>query len=244
MLQLKLSIVYKTRGCPMQQFAQRLNDLLRANAHHAIDQMEEPERMLKQYLRELDQEIRDIRLQLAKAVAGEKRLQQQAEGLRKQMANLAGQAAAALEEGEEDLARAALDRKFDLEESAQSLEDAHRQAARSVAEVRQRLGRSETQREQARHTRVSLVARYRAAATLHSMGRANPRQGFNSTVPDPGERIADLAERIADFEATAHGLSEICAMDHGNGGRLEQAERKRSIERELETLKSKMRGGK
>ena len=62
----------------MQQLMQRLNDLIKAKAHHAIDQMEEPERMLKQYLRELDQEMRGIRLQLARAVARRAREAQEA----------------------------------------------------------------------------------------------------------------------------------------------------------------------
>ena len=49
----------------------RINELLLANAHHAIDQAENPEVMLKQVIRDMDRNIYEARVAVVSAVAGE-----------------------------------------------------------------------------------------------------------------------------------------------------------------------------
>ncbi len=55
----------------------RIQDIFLANAHHAVDQAENPEVMVKQVIRELDQKVQGARASVVKAVSAEKQLEAQ-----------------------------------------------------------------------------------------------------------------------------------------------------------------------
>ena len=75
----------------------RINDLFLASAHHAIDQAENPEIMLKQVIRDMDRNIQDARAAVVSAVAGEKQLAAQVEHHRRTATELERNATSALE---------------------------------------------------------------------------------------------------------------------------------------------------
>ena len=91
----------------------RINDLFLANAHHAIDQAENPEIMLKQVIRDMDRNIQDARATIISAIAGEKQLAAQVEHHHRSSVELERKAESALKAAREDLARQALARKVD-----------------------------------------------------------------------------------------------------------------------------------
>ena len=95
----------------MPNIFKRISDILAANLNDLIDRVEDPERMVKQIIREMEDNIRIAEEGVIDAMASEKQLQKDLEHHRHQAATWRQRAEEALRADQEDLARAALTRK-------------------------------------------------------------------------------------------------------------------------------------
>ena len=87
---------------------QRIRDIFRAKANKVLDKAEDPRDTLDlSYEKQLEQ-LQKVRRGVADVATARKRIELQAQGLQKQADKLQGQAKAALQQGNEDLAREAL----------------------------------------------------------------------------------------------------------------------------------------
>jgi phage shock protein A len=95
---------------------ERVAMLLRANVNDMIDRAEDPEKMLKQLLQDMENQLLQVKTQVAIAIADqhllEKKRQQQADCT----ANWRAKAELAVKKGEDELARLALERALSHEE--------------------------------------------------------------------------------------------------------------------------------
>src|SRR5207244_5760138 len=99
----------------MPSIFKRINDVITANINELIDRVEDPERMIKQIIREMEDNIRKAKEGVIEAIASEKQLQKHLENHRRQSAEWLKRAEEALQANKEDLARAALARKKEHE---------------------------------------------------------------------------------------------------------------------------------
>ena len=113
----------------------RIRDIFRSKANKALDKMEDPRDTLDlSYEKQLEQ-LQKVRRGVADVATARKRIELQAQGLQKQADKLQGQAKAALEQGNEDLAREALSRRAALGEQLAELKTQHDQ----ISEQEQKL---------------------------------------------------------------------------------------------------------
>src|SRR5262245_22483285 len=103
----------------------RLSDLLVANVHALLDRAEDPELMLGQVVRELDEGLTAARAYAATTLAVEKRIGRDLEQSRSTAARWEVRAREAVRVGREDLARRALLRKHEEETLVSRLEAEH-----------------------------------------------------------------------------------------------------------------------
>jgi len=184
----------------------RINDLFVANAHHAIDQAENPEVMLKQVIRDMDRNIQDARAAVVSAVAGEKQLAAQVEHHRRSAAELERKAESALKAGREDLARQALARRVDHDRIADDLAAARQQAAETGARLKLQLDDLIAKRADAARRKEVLVARQR---TAQARTRLTLSLSAISTGDTSSSRLARMQERVAQMEAEAAAVGEV-----------------------------------
>ena len=105
----------------------RILDIFRSKANKALDKMEDPRDTLDlSYEKQLEQ-LQKVRRGVADVATARKRIELQAQGLQKQADKLQGQAKAALQQGNEDLAREALSRRAALGEQLAELKTQHDQ---------------------------------------------------------------------------------------------------------------------
>ena len=95
----------------------RLSRLIRANVNDLIDNAEDPEKMIDQILRDMQESISMARAQVAAMIAQEKELELDAAETKK-LAEEWGRKAERAVTGKDDLAREALRRKRDNEENS------------------------------------------------------------------------------------------------------------------------------
>ena len=89
----------------------RISDVITANISDLIDRVEDPEKMIKQIIREMEENIGLAKEGVVDAIASEKTLEQNVDTHRREAKTWQEKARTALKDGNEDLARLALIRK-------------------------------------------------------------------------------------------------------------------------------------
>ena len=100
----------------------RFKDIMSSNIHALLDKAEDPEKMIDQYLRNLDKDLRKVKSETATVMAEEQRAKREWEACRADMEKMERYAIKALEAGNEDDARKFLERKAVLKEKYGELE--------------------------------------------------------------------------------------------------------------------------
>src|ERR1700752_4307794 len=96
----------------------RVTTVIKSNLNHLINKAEDPEKMLNQILIQMRQQLIEAKREVAVAIADEKRLAAQLEAELEQGQEWERRATMAVQKGEDDLAREALQRKAEHEQIA------------------------------------------------------------------------------------------------------------------------------
>jgi len=213
----------------------RLKDLLTARAHALLSKLEDPACMAEQVLREMEEELDGLRQRAALVIALERRLHRELEHQQAQVRRWQGQARLALAHGREDLARWALARRLQQQDSAEELEAQHRAARQAGDEAREAL-RTLQDRLAAAHLRHRVLT-----ARVHT---AEVRHGTHQAVGDGLSSSAALSARLAHWEGRlAESADVLLALVEVSRPRQEEEtelaglEALRQIDEELAALK-------
>ncbi len=215
----------------------RINDLLLANAHHAIDQAENPEVMLKQVIRDMDSNIQDARTAVVSAVAGEKQLGFQVEHHRRVAADLERKAESALKAGREDLAREALARRIDHERIAADLERSRAGASEICMRLKSQLDALLAKRADAFRRKEVLIARQRAAEARSRLTRSLAAANIDDT---SGEKLTRMQQRVGEMEAEAAAVIEVLEEPRQVEKDIVEIETAAQVDEALAALKARL----
>lgn len=188
----------------------RMRDIVVATVNEALDQLEDPKAMIKQYLRDVESEIRKAKDAILRHQVMAGRFEKQAEEALRLAALRRMQAEQALEAGEEELARKALFEMKHWEERADQYRKDADKTAGQVRELKEQLGRLEKKYLELRDKKNALIARANAAKTksrihtmLHRIDSESAIKGFERME----ERIAQM-----EIQANAHAGGDPAAM--------------------------------
>jgi len=218
---------------------ERVTTLLRANVNDLIDRAEDPEKMLKQLERDFENQLLQLKTQLAAAIA-ERHLM-----LAKQKAEVdAGRewrdrAALAVGKGRDDLARAALERALMHEQMAQEMVQSTGDQSDEVEALRALYWKLEGKRKTAGHYITLLNAEMRRAKT---MGKAiSVRQAADVALwplLKEGPELERMKERIPLQEAKNFAGNQMLEVEAEYlDDQFVELERSDKVQRLLEDLK-------
>ncbi len=123
----------------MANIFKRVHDIVNANINELLDRIEDPERMIKQVIREMEDNITHRKEGVVDAIASEKQLLQELKHHRSQSEEWLQKAQLALEAEKEDLARAALARKKEIDNIIKDLEPAWEKAKETSEHLKKQL---------------------------------------------------------------------------------------------------------
>lgn len=112
----------------MFQFFKRMKTVVSSELNAMLDKAEDPVKMLDQFLRDMGEDIRDAEAAIAKQIANEKMLKRKANDAQAMVDKRQEQAEKAVEAGNDDLARRALQDKKDHVETAAQLNESWERA--------------------------------------------------------------------------------------------------------------------
>lgn len=219
----------------------RISDIISANFNDLLEDYEDPEKMLKQAIREMEQAIGTARPDVARAMANEKTISKELASNEAQVATWGERAAKAVEAGDDDLARKAIARKKEYDKIAAALRDQHEAAEEASQTLRRQLEAMQAKLKDAQRRLATLSARQKAAQV-----RAKVAQAEAGVAPeleqDAFDKFDRLARKVEMAEAEAEALSELARSERDVDGPAETSDSEEpdlDIEAELMELKKK-----
>src|SRR5215207_1064614 len=216
----------------------RLGTLLRSNINDLISRAENPEKMLNQLIVDMKGLLAKAKQQVASAIADEKKLQSDAEGMKKQAEDWERRAMLAVQEGRDDLAKQALMRYNEHLQGAQQLHETWVKHKAETEALKLSLRQLNDKIEEAKRKKNILVARAK---------RAEAQQRIQETMSGMSDKSAfesfeRMAEKIEATERKAIAAAELNEEVSGDqlAREFESLEYKGSSDQQLIELKTKM----
>jgi phage shock protein A len=209
----------------------RVTTLIKANLNDLIDKAEEPEKLLKQLLLDMQNQYMQVKTQVAIAIADQHLLgKKQQENLDLQKEWLR-KAELALQKNEEELARAAIERSLTYENAARNFSQQLEDQSHSVQILRDALHRLEQKMTETKSKTELLIAQHRRAKLAQRSGGA--LQEMQQDAAFDRARVKVLAE-----EARGLGQQVLGAMPDVEQ-RMAALEKSDQVDRLLAELKSR-----
>ena len=223
-------------------FFKRISDILSANFNELAEQFEDPEKMLKQAIREMEEAIAEATGQTAKAMANEKTMSRELERNQAQSAQWQERAVKAVEAGDDGLARKALARKNEHEKLVAALEDQIQAAGEASGTLRRQLAAMKAKLAEAKRNLATLAARKRAADFRKKLD--SQAAGLVPEVDDNAFAKFDrLKAKVEQAEAEAEAMAELRATNAGAAAQdmAEIPEEELDVAAKLAELKQKIK---
>src|SRR5579864_8134749 len=187
----------------------RFLDIFRSKANKALDKMEDPRDTLDLSYEKQMEQLTKVRRGVADVATARKRIELQAQQLQKQADKLQGQAKAALQQGNEDLAREALTRRAALGEQLAELKVQHDQIIEQEQKLVQTSQELQTRVERFRTQKETMKASYTAAEAQTKVTEAV--SGISDSTRSAGATMQRAQDKIATMQARAGALDELLA---------------------------------
>ncbi|EGR0727013.1 phage shock protein PspA [Vibrio cholerae] len=214
----------------------RFADIVNSNISALLDKAEDPEKMIRLIIQEMEDTLVEVRTNSAKAMADKKELARKVGSIEQQLEDWQNKATLALTKQREDLARAALIEKQKLQHVLKGLHTEQMLVEETIEKLTGEIGKLETKITETRAKQQALAIRSQAASHrrdvqrhLHA-GRSEEAMAkfeqFSRKV-DELEAEADLYAQSGQARSLEQEFAELQAQDE--------------IEKELNKLKAQMK---
>lgn len=212
---------------------ERVSTLIRANLNDLIDKAEDPEKMIKQVILDMENQLLQVKTQVAISIADqhvlEKKQQENAENERQ----WTRRAEMALDKGDEALARSALERSMSYKNMAASFAQQVEDQKTQVENLKTALLKLQQKLVEAQSKSDMLIAQHRRSRAMNRATDAGKQMGDDSH----SAAFDRMKSRVVHSEATAQAKADLAADDvEGKFAAMEKAD---EIDRLLADLKAK-----
>ena len=211
----------------------RISDIINSNISSLLDKAENPEKMIRMVIQEMEETLVEVRSGTAKVIAEKKTLVRRAEQLRRQAQDWEAKAELALSKDREDLAKAALVEKANINASVDILEADMQKLDATLDKLSSEIEQLQAKLNDARARQKTIVMRTRATQSrmdvnrhLHSYSIDNAMDKFEYY-----EKKIDLMEGQ---------MESIHVERKGLQSEFDELARQEKIDQELASLKSKL----
>ena len=214
----------------------RLTDIVQSNLNSLLDRAEEPEKLIRLIIQEMEDTLVEVRSSTVKIIAEKKEIERRVADLHRERDEWDRKAEVALTRDREDLAKGALMAKSKVAEQADALAEQLVQVEAALSKANEDIGRLQAKLTDAKTREKALVARTQTASN---------RVKVRTVLHD--ERINDALSR---FEQVERNLDEmegrVEAYDVGRTKSLTEEiaelEAAHKVEEDLAALKARIAG--
>ena len=210
----------------------RARDIFAANMAELLDRAEDPARMIRMIILEMEETLVEVRASAARQIADIKEIRRALGRLDQIQEDWTAKAQLALSKDREDLAKAALVERQKAADMAEGLHSEVAQIEQVLRSYEADIGKLQSKLREARARQNAIAARFESAVT-----RAKAREIMNGSRTQDAFSKFEILERRADFaegRAEALGMSSLEDEIH----ELKAAE---AVDRELEAMKAALK---
>lgn len=215
----------------------RVSRVVRSNLNAAVSNAEDPEKILDQTIIDMQEDLVQMRQAVAKAIASQKRVQQQHERAQSEANTWQQRAQLALQKGDENLAREALTRKKSQSETANSLKAQLDMQLAQVDQLKKNLIGLESKIAEAKTKKDMLKARASAAKANEQLQKTMGSMGTSSAMG----AFERMEEKVLMMEAKSQAAAEIAGADLES--QFAALEAGGDVDDELAAMKAQLAGG-
>ncbi|MCC6177677.1 MAG: PspA/IM30 family protein [Chloroflexi bacterium] len=211
----------------------RVSTLVRANINDLLDRAEDPEKVIKQLLIDMNNQMIQVKTQVAAAIADEKRLQSRAQDAQQQADDWQRKAELAIDKGDDDLAKQALQRRNTYAQTASGLQEQYQAQSAQVQALKDGLRQLQSKIEEADAKKELLIARSRSAKAQEQMHRTlGSIRGVGAL-----SEFDRLEARVEEQEARAMAYTDLSTdtLDQ----KFAALESESEVDRQLREMKAK-----
>jgi phage shock protein A len=214
----------------------RLSDIVNSNLNALLDKAEDPEKMVRMIIQEMEETLVEVRSTSARAIADKKELGRRREWLVAEAAEWQRKAEVAIRKGRDDLARAALVEKNKAGESVNGVENELRLLDETLAKLNDDIAALQLKLKDAKTRQNAIIMRGKAARSRLGIRR----QLSDANIDDAIYRFEQYERKMDDLEGQieAYDLGKRSLTDEIND--LEKGE---AVDAELQALKARVSGG-
>jgi phage shock protein A len=215
----------------------RLSRVVRANLNDMVSKAEDPEKILEQAIIDMQEDLIQLRQAVARAIATQKRTEQQYNKNQSEANTWQQRAQLALQKGDENLAREALVRRKSNLEAATTQKTMLDQQTTQVDTLKRNLIALESKISEAKTKKDMLKARASAAKANEQLQSTIGRLGTSSAM-GAFERMED---KVLEMEARSQAAHELTGNNLDEQFRL--LESGSDVDDDLAAMKAQLAGG-
>ena len=213
----------------------RLADIINSNLNAILDRAEEPEKIIRLVIQEMEDTLVEVRSTAAKTIAEKKEISRRLTRLSEAQASWSEKAELALAKGREDLAKGALVEKAKLAEAAQALQEEAEELDAMLAQGEADIAKLESKLREAKAKQQALTARHDTAGSRLKVRRTL----YDGRVEDAFNRFEQVEKKLDEAEGAVE------AYDLGRDGKtlaeeISELAAESAIEDELAAMKARL----
>jgi phage shock protein A len=214
----------------------RLADLLKANINDLIDKAEDPEKMVKQIIIDMEEQLQNAVQGLGSVMASERQMRKQLEEAQAQSKLWEDRAKSALKSSNEELAKQAVDNKLKADASVKQYQKMHDDISSQLNILREQVEILKEKLNEARTRQSLLVARDTVA---------DARKEVSSAIGDLDSsgafaKMDKMERKISEKEAQADAAYEISGLNAEQNDPFADIEKEKAAEDEMARLKEEL----
>jgi phage shock protein A len=216
---------------------ERVATLVRANLNDLVDKAEDPEKMLKQVILDMENQLLQVKTQVAIAIADQHLLEKRRKENEEKSAEWMHKAELAVDKKQDDLARAALERHKSYQQMDEAFAQQVSDQKTQVENLKAALHKLDKKLAEAQSKGELLIAQHRRSRTVGKAADAQIALGDRTSV----RGFDRMKQKVAHGEAVGQAKMEMVVDDLDD--RFAQLEKEDEIERLLSDIKSKRATG-
>ena len=189
---------------------ERVSTLVRANLNDLIDKAEDPEKMIKQVILDMQNQLLQVKTQVAIAIADQHLLEKKQKENEDKVAEWMRKAELAVDKKEDDLARASLQRVESYRELSENFKQQVADQKAQVENLKSALRQLEQKLTEAQAKADVLIAQHRRARAVGKASDARMASGDGSKAA----AFDRMKRKVAHSEAVSQAKSEIAVRQH------------------------------
>jgi phage shock protein A len=212
---------------------ERVATLVRANLNDLVDKAENPEKMIKQLILDMQNQLLQVKTQVAIAIADQHLLMKKEKENAQAADEWVRKAELAVDKKQDDLARAALERSMTTRQVAESFAEQVKDQTTQVETLKTALRKLDAKLVEAQNRCDVLVAQHRRARALSNASDAQLKIGDGSKAA----AFARVQHKVQHAEAVSHAKSEM--VSDSMDDRLAALEKEDAVDKLLAEIKTR-----